>query len=158
MYLSYIYIHTYVVGYSFITVVHILQHSITRYNIYNPTAREIRGKGRIFSWSILLIFFIQYCVRHRNTKIFPFFVLQTIIGRWKVRLSSLSFVRSLFQCIHNMAKKCLELNDSLCYQMLWWQIVMKAGFVVWKSQTYNKIHFKMSHEDHISHLFISIQF
>ena len=86
-------VYTYVVGYSFITVVHILQHSITRYNIYNPTAREIRGKGRIFSWSILLIFLIQYCVRHRNTKIFPFFVLQTIIGRWKVRLS---FVRSLF--------------------------------------------------------------
>ena len=42
-------IHTYVIGYSFITVVHILQRNITRYNIYNPHRREkLEEKGEVF--------------------------------------------------------------------------------------------------------------
>ena len=42
-------IHTYVIGYSFITVVHILQRNITRYNIYNPHRDEkLEGKGEVF--------------------------------------------------------------------------------------------------------------
>ena len=32
-----------------------------------------------------------------------------------------------------------------------------SWFTVWKSQTYNRIHFKMSHTEHIS-FFISIEF
>ena len=48
-------VYTYVVGYSFITVVHILQFSITRYNIYNRQREKLEERGTL-RWSILLIF------------------------------------------------------------------------------------------------------
>ena len=101
-------IHTYVVGYSFITVVHILQHNITRYNIYNPHREKLEERGS-FWWSILLIFSLQYyIVFGRSQQKYIFFVSQTIIGRrWKVRLSPFTLVCALIilMCTHNMAKQ-----------------------------------------------------
>ena len=119
-------IHTYVVGYSFITVVHILQHNITRYNIYNPHREKLEERGS-FWWSILLIFSLQYYIVFGRSQQKYFFVSQTIIGRrWKVRLSPFTLVCALIILMWTQygQTKYLKLNDSVnvksCGDKLWW--------------------------------------
>ena len=115
-------IHTYAVGYSFITVVHILQHNITRYNIYNPHREKLEERGSFdgryywfFPYNIIL------CTADHNKKYS--FVSQTIIGRrWKVRLSPFTLVCALIilMCTHNMAKQ----NIWNWMTLLMWNVVV----------------------------------
>ena len=121
-------IHTYVVGYSFITVVHILQHNITRYNIYNPHREKLEERGS-FWWSILLIFpyNIILCSADHNKNIF----FRVSNYYWKKMESKIVALYSRL-CTHYFnvftqygQTKYLKLNDSFdvkcCGDKLWWK-------------------------------------
>ena len=122
-------IHAYVIGYSFITVVHILQRNITRYNIYNPRREKLEERGS-FWWSILLIFSLQYyIVFGRSQQKYIFFRVSNYY--WKKMESKIVALYSRL-CTHYFnvytqggQTKNLKLNDSFdvkcCGDKLWWK-------------------------------------
>ena len=135
----------------FITVVHILQHSITRYNIYNPRCEKLEERGS-FCMVDIIDFSSYNNVFDISPKIVFIFVPWTIIERWESKI-----VVSV--CTHYFCGPAKYVKSNGCeYCETWlWQIVMEVG-----SQFGNLKHTIVStlkcHIRNISHLFISIEF
>ena len=124
MYLLYIYIHTYVVGYSFITVVHILQFSITRYNIYNRQREKLEERGTL-RWSILLIFPLHIVFDiPRKYFYFPCFKLFMGDGNYDCRLCTHYF--NVFTVWSNRISLVGVWAKELYWDKWWW----KLGFIL----------------------------